>query len=635
MNRCFYLVFVLTLLVKAEMHAQPQRFVVKKAPFSSRTNDEFSPVFYKGGVVFCSNLTDNSLVNYRDQQKGLFKIFFAANKDSTEWRQSRILAKEISSDCNDGPATFNENGNIIYYSRNNSIEKSLRNISDTSNKLGIYSAELIDGIWTNIRPFTYNNPLYTFCTPALSPDGERIYFSSDMPGGIGGMDIYYCDRRNNEWEKPVNLGPVINTPKNESFPFAGKYGKLYFASDGHEGFGGKDLYYTQEINEEWIVPVHLDSAINSSADDFGLITDSTFVNGYFSTNRLKTDDIFSFSAAPVEFANCDKLQENNFCFTFYDEQHQLIDTIPTAYQWDFGDGIIHTGTEVKHCFPGPGKYTVKLSIIDELTGKAIAEQVEYNVELENIEQAYINSNNVGLVNKPVSFDGTKTSLKEFRVTDYLWNFGSGFKPGGPYMSQIYKKSGEYTVQLGLLAEEDTLGVIPKTCVEKKIRIYNNYEETMLKGEKEAGKTSENAVAGAEHTKTMQIRIYLMEDLMERQRAKIRDTFNKSGKLIVACNQYGLASSSHPFLDRVAGILKDNPGIRLEVVVQAVEEGTSGKTIEISEKWAQELAFYFRGKEMDKETVHCNGSGLTHPIIGPFVPGNLSTEGVIDFIFMEN
>ena len=189
-----------------------------------------------------------------------------------------------------------------------------------------------------------------------------------MPGGIGGMDLYYCDRHNNDWDQPVNLGPVINTSKNESFPFACKYGKLFFASDGHEGFGGKDLFYTQEINGEWIVPVHLDSAINSTADDFGLVIDSTFENGYFSTNRLKTDDIFSFSSAPVEFTNCDTIKENNYCFTFYDEQHQLIDTIPVIYQWDFGDGIIRIGKEVKHCFPGPGEYSVKLNIIDELTG---------------------------------------------------------------------------------------------------------------------------------------------------------------------------------------------------------------------------------------------------------------------------
>ena len=248
MSKYFYIILLITLFTKAELHAQPQRFIVKPAPFSSRINDEFSPVFYKGGIVFCSNRSDNSLVSYKDEQNRLFKIFYVMKKGSTGWDQPKILAKEITTAFNDGPVTFNENGNIMYYSRNNSIENSLRNISDTSNKLGIYSAELINGIWTNIKSFTYNIPLYSFCTPALTPDGERIYFSSDMPGGIGGMDLYYCVWCNNEWGKPVNLGPVINTAKNESFPFACKNGKLFFASDGHNGFGWKDVFYTQEIN---------------------------------------------------------------------------------------------------------------------------------------------------------------------------------------------------------------------------------------------------------------------------------------------------------------------------------------------------------------------------------------------------
>jgi len=291
-----------------------------------------------------------------------------------------------------------------------------------------------------------------------------------MPGGNGGMDLYYCDRSNNDWNQPVNLGPIINTSKNESFPFACKFGKLYFASDGLEGFGGKDLFYTNEINGEWIVPVHLDSAINSAADDFGIVIDSTFENGYFSTNRRITDDIFSFSSAPVEFTDCDTIKENNYCFTLYDERHQTIDTILATYQWDFGDGIISIGKEVRHCFPGPGNYSVKLSIIDDLTGDFIAKQVEYKVELQNIEQAYINSSDVGIVDKSISFEGVTIDLKGFRITDYFWNIGDGFKPGGPLLNATFKKKGEYTVKLGLLGEKDSRGVIPKICVMKKIKI---------------------------------------------------------------------------------------------------------------------------------------------------------------------
>jgi len=470
MYKYFCIVILASLLIKTGLYAQSELYIVKPTPFSSRIYNEFSPVFYKGGIVFCSDQNDNSLVSYKGEQNRLFKIFFVTKKGSSGWTLPKILAKEITTAFNDGPATFNENGNIIYYSRNNSVENALRNISDTSNKLGIYSAELIDGIWTNIKLFTYNNPLYSFCTPSLTPDGDRIYFSSDMPGGYGGMDLYYCDRHNNSWDQPVNMGPVINTPKNESFPFACRFGKLFFASDGHKGFGGKDLFYTQEINKEWIAPVHLDSAINSTADDFGIVIDSTFENGYFSTNRRKTDDIFSFSLAPLEFTNCDTIKENKYCFTFYDEKQRLIDTIPVIYQWDFGEGIIHIGKEVKHCFPGPGKYSVKLTIIDELTHDTIVKQVEYKVELENINQANINSDKVGLVDKSISFKGVITDLRGFRITDYFWNFGDGFKPAGPFISNTFKKKGEYMVKLGLFAEKDSLGVIPKICVMKRIII---------------------------------------------------------------------------------------------------------------------------------------------------------------------
>lgn len=453
-----------------ESHSQSGSYIVNPTSFSSRLNDEFSPVLYNGGIVFCSDRMDNSLISFGDDQNRLFKIFFVTRKGSSGWNNPKILAKEITTAFNDGPVTFNENGNIIYYSRNNSIVNSLRNISDTSNKLGIYSAELTDGIWANIKSFPHNNPLYTFFTPALTPDGNRIYFSSDMPGGLGGMDLYYCDWRNNDWDQPVNLGPVINTPKNESFPFACKFGKLYFASDGHNGFGGKDLYYTQEINGEWISAVHLDSTINSSADDFGLCIDSTFKSGFFSSNKRKTDDIFSFSSPTIEFANCDSIIENNFCFTFFDEKQKLLDTVKAIYQWTFGDGIIYPGKEVRHCFPGPGKYSVSLTIIDELTGDTIAKQVEYKAELENIRQAYIKSDDVGMVDKSISFKGLTSDLKGVRITDYFWDFGDGFIPGGPLIDNTFKKKGEYFVKLGLLVEKDSLDVVNKMCYMKKIKI---------------------------------------------------------------------------------------------------------------------------------------------------------------------
>ena len=623
----------MTLIVNAELNAQPQRFIIKPASFSSRINDEFSPVFYKGGIVFCSNQSDGSVVGYKDDQNRLFNIFYVTRK-GTGWSYPKIFAKEIKSGFNDGPVTFNCNGDIMYYSRNNSIENHLRNISDNSNKLGIYSAELLNGKWTNIRPFRYNNPEYTFCTPALTPDGDRIYFASDMPGGSGGMDLYYCNRKNNDWDQPVNLGPVINTIKNESFPFACKYGKLYFASDGHKGFGGKDLFYTQEINGKWIVPVNLDSTINSASDDFGIVIDSTFENGYFSTNRRKTDDIFSFSSPSVVFSTCDTIKENNYCFTFYDEQHQANDTVPVVYQWDFGDGIIRTGAEVKHCFPGPGDYAVKLSITDKLTGNIISKQAIYKAELENQDQAYINSGNIGIVNELMPFEGVTADLKGLRITDYFWDFGDGFKQGGPNMNKTFNKDGEYIVRLGLIAKKDSMGIVPGKCFLKKIKVFDSYRELKLKREK----TEEIAIVKRDsaNTKlnTLQTSIYLMDDLYEKQKVKISEGLMELGKSSIRFDKFGIIPSSFPFLEKIAGILAANPDIRLDVVLYPIEDETGGNKMTLSQM-AQELTFYFKTKEINKNAIHVKGLSLPMQIFKPPVPDNKTVDGSLELIFMKN
>ncbi len=629
----YFFILLLTCCIHTGLFGQSEHFTVRVAPFSTRLNDEFSPVYYQGGIVFCSNQADNTPIGYSDEQNRLYKIFCVTKITSNGGKQPKILAREITTDVNDGPATFSKDERIIYYSRNNSITKSLRNIVDTSNKLGIYSAELVDGIWAGIESFPYNSPNYSLSMPSLAPDGERIYFSSDMPGGSGGMDLYYCLRRNNSWDQPVNLGPVINTPKNESFPFAGMYGKLFFTSDGHPGYGGKDIYYTQEINGEWIVPVHLDSAINTAADDFGIVTDSTFNQGYFSTNRRGTDDIFSFNAAPIEFSDCDTINENNYCFTFYDERYQLIDTIQVIYHWDFGDGIIRDGSEVKHCFPGKGRYMVRLSIIDQLTGKQIAEQTDYEVALEDIEQAYIHSNNVGLVDQPVTFNGAKSHLEGFSITDYIWDFGDGFKQGQPVMSSAFRKSGEYTVKLGLIGAKDSVGKVQKTCVMKKIRIFDDFEEMAFSKEREVEAKYEEADTSA--NKKLQIRIYFMDDISEQQKEKIRNALLESGKSAIIFDRYGIKPSSFSFLDGVARVLKEVPEVRLEITLHATGERIPAKTVPITEIWAQELAYYFKNLGARMNASQFKGLGSSDPMLKPMATNVTESDGVMSLIFMRN
>jgi outer membrane protein OmpA-like peptidoglycan-associated protein len=596
-------------------------YVVKATSFSSGIWDEFTPVYYREGIVFCSNQPSDSPIRYGDKQNGVFKIFYVPKKDSLKWKNKQLLADEISTDVNDGPATFSENGEIIYFSRNNTINTRLKNMNDSTNKLGIYSSEIIDGKWTHVKSFDHNHPLYTFCSPSLTADGNRLYFSSDMPGGYGGLDIYYSEKKNTGWDQPINLGPMVNTPQSEVFPFACKSGKLFFATDGKPGFGGKDLFYTLEINGTWIEPVHLDSAINSPYDDFGLVTDPEFENGYFSSNRAKTDDIYSFSLKAPEFGECQSIVENKFCFTFYDEQHPP-DTIPLTYEWDFGEGIKRFGTEVNHCFPGPGNYLVKLSIRDKITGESIVNDVEYEVSLKDTELPRFKAYKVGLVNQPVYFESHQ---KEYS-SRYFWNFGKGFTPGGPIMSKVFTKKGDYSVKLGLIQTNDSLGTKNK-CVQETIRIYNSFEELPVNNESEQ---TDGKIIPAAQT-AMQVRMYLMDDLSKEMKGIIKKGLNEMGTYVFF-DTNGIAEGSLTHLDKIVQLLKSNPELKIAMALHSISTVANETNEDLTENHAREIAFFLKQKGVAEDSYTVSGYGDTPPLFRPFQ--NRDKSGVIELIFMK-
>ena len=141
--------------------------------------------------------------------------------------------------------------------------------------------------------------------PAFSPEGDRLYFSSDRPGGAGGMDIWFCERRAGSWSEPQNAGPQINTPGNETWPHCAGADRLYFSSDGHPGLGGLDLYVVDKTANGWDVPRHLPSPMSSPRDDFSLVVRDN--QGFLASDRLGgagLDDLYAFEriSVPVDVA---------------------------------------------------------------------------------------------------------------------------------------------------------------------------------------------------------------------------------------------------------------------------------------------------------------------------------------------
>jgi outer membrane protein OmpA-like peptidoglycan-associated protein len=477
MNRKLTILFLLTFAFQQFSAGQQETYTVKKAPFCSDKYDEFSPVFYKGGIVFSSNRGSGSFVDYSSSVgKATFDINFVDTTNKVTWEKVRLFSKSLKTPLNEGPVTFNSKGDTIYFTRNLQVDGKLANLSNPRNKLGIFSAIFDGEKWTKIREIRFNNEWYNVTTPWLSPDGKRIYFASDKPDGFGGSDLYYSDWKSGYWSDPVNMGPVINTKGNEAYPFVNPAGELFFASDGHKGLGGKDIFFSRLKDNEWLTPVRLDPPVNSQYDDFGIITDSLISEGYFSSNRNNSIDIYQFRTNIPQIFYTDIQKENQYCFRFSDSGAIEVDTLNLRYIWSFGDGKNGSGAVVSHCYPGPGKYKVKLDLIDRSTGNLFFTKLSYTLELRDFEQPYINSPYAVVAGEPVNFDGLKSYLPGYEIVSYTWDFSNGNRMMGASVKYTFKQSGEFNVNLGLKLRSLSTGIIHNTGVTKKIIIYSTPQE---------------------------------------------------------------------------------------------------------------------------------------------------------------
>lgn len=201
------------------------------------------------------------------------------------------FSDELSAKYNYGPLCFNKAGNKVYFTRNNLSPNNGRY------NLEICSATLEKGNWGNIKIMPFVEAEYDFYHPALSNDETRLFFCSNKPGGQGGSDIYYVNLDAEDNKTAYSPGSRINTPGNELFPtMSGD--TLYYSSDGFAGLGGLDIYKTYAVRGVWKVPVNVGYPLNTSFDDFGLIFNNSKTKGFFSSNRLGTDDIYVFENRP-------------------------------------------------------------------------------------------------------------------------------------------------------------------------------------------------------------------------------------------------------------------------------------------------------------------------------------------------
>lgn len=225
--------------------------------------------------------------------------------------ESDRMSKSINSKYHEGPIAFFKDGKRAIFTRNNMKGNTPKKSDDGVIKLKLYSAEAKGSGWANIAELPFNSDQYSTGHPSLSADEKLLFFVSDMPGGFGGTDIYVSKWEGSSWGAPINLGDKVNTVGNEMFPFVDEVGNLYFSSDGHPGLGDLDIFFIRldEMTAKG-KPTNLGVPVNSSKDDFGMITDAERKSGYFSSNRKEggdDDDIYKFERECALIEGCELL----------------------------------------------------------------------------------------------------------------------------------------------------------------------------------------------------------------------------------------------------------------------------------------------------------------------------------------
>ncbi|QLE00574.1 OmpA family protein [Galbibacter sp. BG1] len=257
-------------------------------------NSDFGAYPYGSTIVYATADRSPSLFSKKykwnnQEYLDLYSIDTTAFFDENP--KSKNFSGSINTKLHESNAIFTKDGKTMYFTRN-----SEKRDKDDISHLMIYKAELIEDEWTNVQPLPFNGKDYSVEHPALSPDEKYLFFASDMPGSFGSFDIYGVEiLEDGSYGKPVNVGPNVNTPKREQFPYISSSNLLYFSSDGHAGMGLLDVFVSVIENGVYQKPLNVGLPINSRFDDFSFYLDEGTKDGYVSSNRPDgkgDDDIY-------------------------------------------------------------------------------------------------------------------------------------------------------------------------------------------------------------------------------------------------------------------------------------------------------------------------------------------------------
>lgn len=274
-----------------ELKGQTKLYHIAKSDVSSDKTD-FGAVLTNDNNVYFASARNTSKRNSNWNEEPYLDIYKATyNANGTI--SDAVAVENINTKWHDGPASITSDGATMYYGSESFNEKEYTKDKAKNAKFGkiyLYKATKSGETWSNAKPLPFNNAAYDVRNPSISKDGKTLYFSSNMPGGFGGEDLWKVTVNGEEYGTPVNLGPNVNTEANESFPFITDDNVLFFSSNGKTGFGGLDVFKI-DLNKA-TEAVNVGEPVNTSKDDFAFTYNTSKKVGFFSSNRDGEDNIY-------------------------------------------------------------------------------------------------------------------------------------------------------------------------------------------------------------------------------------------------------------------------------------------------------------------------------------------------------
>lgn len=282
-----------------EIKANSGRYKIQDAGINTKYS-EYGGAFYGNKLVFTSARDTGFLFQRKHKWSNQYftKIYSSEMTSDSTLGTPKMFAKNIKIPFHEASPIFTKDRQTMYFTQNNYLKGKKGKNSEKVTLLKIYKAKLIDNKWSNVEELPFDSNNYSVAHPALSLDEKTLYFASDMPGTLGQSDIFKCKiDEDGSFGIPENLGTEINTEGRETFPFVSDDNELYFASDGHTGLGGLDIFYSKIENGVFSKVKNIGETANSPNDDFGFVINTQTKRGFLTSNReggKGSDDIYQF-----------------------------------------------------------------------------------------------------------------------------------------------------------------------------------------------------------------------------------------------------------------------------------------------------------------------------------------------------